>query len=81
MTVWILDCVYCRTEVWNIKWQIAGTFFILMEFKGCVLYNNFQIYLNNLGWIRIRNSENSKLDPDPEKFIPDPQHCMKKQLK
>ena len=25
--------------------------------------NNFQIYLNNLGWIRIRNSENLKLDP------------------
>ena len=25
---------------------------------------------------RIRNPENSKLDPDPELIIPDPQHCI-----
>ena len=29
-------------------------------------------------WIRIRNYEKSKLDPDqdPEHIIPDPQHCI-----
>ena len=58
-----------------------------MNLRGVLYY--FEIYLTNIlvGWIRIRmdpafawiririwNSENSKLDPDPEKIIPDPQH-------
>ena len=36
------------------------------------LYNMGWIWIQT--WIRIRNSENSRLDPDPEKIIPDPQH-------
>ena len=48
--LWILDCVYCRTVVWNRKWQIGswyGRFFFLIEFKVLFL-NNFQIYLNRM---------------------------------
>ena len=40
------------------------------------LFYNFQICLNNMGW--IRNSQNLKLDP--EKIIPDPQHCIKQNI-
>ena len=49
--LWILDFVYCRTEVWNRIWQIDDRIFFTIEFK--VVYN-FQIYLKNMGWIRIR---------------------------
>ena len=49
----------------------------MIEFK-VVLLTISKIYLNNMGWIRIRldpellpwirirNSENSELDPDPD---------------
>ena len=69
--------------VWqNRKWQINGTgrfFFIKIEFKFFFI-NNFQTCLNNMGWIRIWNFKNSKLDPDPESIIPNPQHCKKVQF-
>ena len=33
ISLWILDFVYCRTVVWNRKWQIVDRFFFLIEFK------------------------------------------------
>ena len=72
--LWILDCLYYRTEVWNRKWQIVDRFFFLIECQCNFFCDNFQICLKNTGWIRIRvrnwirirNSEISLLDPDPE---------------
>ena len=46
--------------------KLFDRFLFLIELNVCVCLNNFQIYLSTMGWIRIRNSENSKLDPDPE---------------
>ena len=34
------------------KGQIVDGFFFMIEFKGDFFYN-FQLYLNNMGWIRI----------------------------
>ena len=86
ISLWILDFVYCRTVVWNRKWQIVDRFFFMIEFK--VVIYIFQIYLNNIGWIRIRMDPELWLDPDPElgKFRArsgsginhwDPQHWFK----
>ena len=33
ISLWILDFVYCRTVVWNRKWQIVDRFFFKIEFK------------------------------------------------
>ena len=63
--VWTLCTVGPRMKK---KWQIVDKFFFMIEFK-VFFFNNFQIYLNNIGWIRIRMDPelgNSKLDPDPE---------------
>ena len=43
----------------------VGRFFFLIEFK--VFSYNFQKKLHDIGW--IRNSEISKLDPDPVRYI------------
>ena len=41
----------CSTVIWNRKWQIVGRFFFLIDYK--VFSNNFLIWLNNMGRIRI----------------------------
>ena len=33
ISLWVLDLVYCKTVVWNIKWQIVDRFFFMIEFK------------------------------------------------
>ena len=71
ISLWLLDFVYCWTVVWNRKWQIVDRFFFIIEFKMVLFkiskYNKIKrVGSGNLAWIRIRNSENSELDPDPE---------------
>ena len=53
---------------------VVGRSFFLTELKMCVLF--FQIYLNKMGWIRIRNSENPKPDPDLQHCKPQIKHAL-----
>ena len=38
---WILDCVYCRTGVWSIKWQIIDRFFVLIGLGFFKINSNY----------------------------------------
>ena len=41
ISLWILYFVYCRTVLWNRKWQIVDRFFFMIEFK-VVLFTIFK---------------------------------------
>ena len=50
--LWILDCFYWRTVVWNRKWQIVVKTLLFDWNLMCIII--ISKYFINKGWLRIR---------------------------